>query len=74
MVDDLKRGRPCVDCGGTFDPVAMDFDHLDGASKSSGISQMVRGGWSMERVLTEIAKCELVCANCHRVRTRDRGY
>lgn len=66
----LKDG-PCVDCGGRFDPVAMDFDHREAGSKSFALSQVSRG-YSFKRMLEEIAKCDLVCANCHRVRTRDR--
>lgn len=63
------KNNPCMDCGGTFPPCAMDFDHREAESKEQGICQMVRGGWSRERILAEIAKCDLVCANCHRIRT-----
>lgn len=44
----------------------MDFDHVRGA-KVSGIANM--WSWHPDRVRTELAKCELVCANCHRIRT-----
>lgn len=60
------KSNPCTDCGYIFHPSAMDFDHVRG-KKLVGIAQML--GWRMKRVLTELAKCELVCANCHRVRT-----
>jgi len=66
----LKTG-PCADCGGRFDPVAMDFDHREAGSKSFRLAA-VSNGYSRQRMLEEIAKCDLVCANCHRVRTRDR--
>jgi hypothetical protein len=60
------KANPCRDCGKTLPPEAMDFDHVEG-EKVEGIAQM----WShsRERVLEEIAKCELVCANCHKERT-----
>lgn len=58
--------RPCTDCGKTLLPEAMDFDHVAGV-KVKEISDM--WSWGREKVLTEIAKCELVCANCHRIRT-----
>lgn len=64
--------HPCLDCG--FVPVdacQMDWDHVDGV-KVNGVSQLVALG-SMSRVLDEISKCELVCANCHRLRTKTRG-
>lgn len=71
LLEPLKAG-PCVDCGGTFPAVAMDFDHIEGR-KVASVSGMARGNASWKRVLAEIAKCDLVCANCHRVRTARRG-
>lgn len=67
-IDSLKK-KPCMDCGNTFPPVCMDFDHVRG-EKVKHISSM----WSWERgkVLEELAKCDLVCACCHRIRTNDR--
>ncbi len=66
---DLIKSEPCSDCGGRFPPVAMDFDHVRG-TKFRMVSTMVNYSW--ERVLSEIEKCELVCANCHRIRTQCR--
>lgn len=66
-MDELKSG-PCADCGHTFPPVCMDFDHL-GDDKTQIVSRLVYGNASKARVLAEIAKCELVCSNCHRIRT-----
>lgn len=69
-VEALKR-QPCMDCGGTFAPYVMDFDHRDGNDKVKGISTFIsRGSWT--RIEAEIAKCDLVCANCHRIRTFTR--
>ena len=65
------KERPCADCGGTFHPVAMHFDHRPGEEKVSEIGFMIRG-YSRKRILAEIAKCDLVCANCHAVPTFDR--
>lgn len=65
------KERPCTDCGGSFPPECMDFDHV-GEGKRRSVSAMVRYSWDL--VLTEIAKCELVCANCHRIRTAKRGW
>lgn len=64
------KSAPCTACGKTFPPVAMDFDHVRG-EKVKGISAM--WSWSRERILTELAKCDLVCANCHRLRTTSQS-
>lgn len=71
MLDELKN-KPCMDCGGTFPPECMDFDHREGEVKLLRIGSQLRRKW--ESVLAEIAKCDLVCANCHRIRTKNRGY
>jgi hypothetical protein len=63
------REHPCVDCGES-DPVVLEFDHL--RDKEFCVGQ---GFWDRrwQSVLDEIAKCEVVCANCHRRRTARRG-
>ena len=60
---------PCTDCGNTFPPCCMDFDHVRG-KKTFAIS--LCGNRSWKRVLKEIKKCDIVCANCHRIRTAQR--
>lgn len=67
-----EKSAPCADCGGSFPPECMDFDHVRG-EKSFGISASV-GGFALARVQEELAKCDLVCANCHRVRTRKKHH
>lgn len=63
------REHPCVDCG-ERDVLVLEFDHL--RDKTHNIAYLIRCG-SWERVLAEIAKCEVVCANCHGRRTARRG-
>ena len=67
----LKK-KPCTDCGGSFPPECMDFDHLDPSTK---LFQVSGGGLTrnLESWMAEIEKCELVCANCHRIRTARQG-
>jgi len=67
----LKEDRPCADCGGVFHPVAMHWDHRPGTQKRGEISTMVPRV-SREDLLAELEKCDLVCANCHAVRTYER--
>lgn len=71
-VEQIKATTPCTDCKVVFPPECMDFDHLPGSTKVNNVGTMVVHGWSREKVMLEIAKCELVCANCHRIRTRKR--
>jgi hypothetical protein len=59
---DYKKNNPCR-CGES-DPRCLDFHHLH--DKEFEISQMVRDGISLKRIMTEIDKCEILCANCHR--------
>jgi hypothetical protein len=70
FADTLKNG-PCIDCKKTYPPYVMDFDHING-QKEANISQMVVASCSKAKILKEVAKCELVCPNCHRERTYKR--
>ena len=60
-----------MDCGGSFHFRAMHWDHI-GNDKEENVSVMVLRGLGRKKILAEIAKCELVCANCHAVRTYKR--
>lgn len=62
------KDQPCADCGERYPYYVMDFDHRDPSKKSCNVSSMAKLG-SKRRILEEAAKCDLVCANCHRVRT-----
>lgn len=68
----LKEGKPCSDCGGIFPYQVMQWDHLPGFEKLGDISAAFWGRTRGE-VLAEIAKCDLVCANCHAIRTFERS-
>lgn len=52
--------------------MVMDFDHLDGHKKVANIAVLVYRHQSLRMVMEEIKKCEVVCSNCHRVRTHKR--
>ena len=67
---DRLRSRPCEDCGGSFAPCAMDFDHRDSKTKTTGVTRLINGSYT--RLMAEVSKCDIVCANCHRLRTFKR--
>ena len=63
---------PCLDCGGVFPWCSMDFDHRPNEIKEFSIGQQGFQIATPHRIATvekEIAKCDLVCSNCHRIRT-----
>lgn len=66
------KSNPCMDCGNRFEVCCMDFDHRDGTVKSYNLGSMFAHHYSRELIETELSKCDLVCSNCHRIRTRDR--
>ena len=70
LLRDLRR-VPCTDCGGTFRPHQMDFDHREPTTKAFNVMAGRTMLMSTQRVLAEVAKCDIVCVNCHRIRTRD---
>ena len=62
----LKHG--CADCGYNAHYAALQFDHLPGTDKKFTIAQKAKA-YTLSRLKAEIAKCEVVCANCHAIRT-----
>lgn len=66
FVMEYLRGSKCIDCG-TADVRVLEFDHVRD-KKSGNIMTMARSGKGISSIETEIAKCEIRCANCHRVR------
>lgn len=65
-------GGACQDCGFKTDFLAVyDFDHREPSEKEFEVSRLCRTA-SWERIEKELAKCDLVCANCHRIRTSKR--
>lgn len=66
-VTSLRRA-PCTDCKRTYDPWIMEFDHRDPPEKAFGISRPA----GRSKFRAELAKCDLVCANCHKQRTYER--
>ena len=68
-VQRVKRLHKCIDCGQS-NPQVLEFDHVK--NKSHNISDMTNGAYSIEAIKKEIRKCEIRCANCHRIKTIER--
>lgn len=66
ILEHLKT-HPCVDCGET-NPVVLEFDHVRG-EKCFHMGGATASNIALPRLETEIAKCEVRCANCHRKKT-----
>lgn len=60
--------NPCVVCGES-DIVVLEFDHIDPSTKSFCIAQATRRGLPLAKVKSEIDKCQILCANCHKRKT-----
>ncbi len=71
FVWEIKARSPCADCKQQFHPVAMEFDHI--GAKNKNVSALVSGAYKLELIKAEIALCEVVCSNCHHIRTWTRG-
>lgn len=66
-VDAAKEGKSCIRCGESH-PAALQFHHRDPTTKLFNIADgIVSGGWTEEQIREEIAKTDILCANCHRI-------
>lgn len=70
IVNRYKVMKGCIDCGYNRHPHALDFDHL--SDKEFLISRALGSMASWTRIKNEIRKCEVRCANCHRIKTAER--
>jgi predicted HNH restriction endonuclease len=70
FVTDYLSTHPCVDCGNS-DIRVLEFDHVRG-KKLINVSHAIKRTWSLKKLSEEIDKCEVRCANCHRIVTKER--
>jgi Zn finger protein HypA/HybF involved in hydrogenase expression len=66
-IAEVKRNATCADCGGKYPPCVYHFDHVPGRGEKR--FNLGSGDYSLKAVQDEIAKCDIVCANCHAIRT-----
>ncbi len=69
FVDSYKKKKGCFCCGYNIHPSALDFDHINPEEKTMNVSQML--ALNKDRLLAEVKKCQVLCANCHRIKTAD---
>lgn len=72
FIQNYLETHPCVDCGNN-NPIVLDFDHVRD-KKHGNISRMKLDSISLDMIKKEIDKCEIRCANCHRIKTHERRY
>lgn len=66
------KSKPCMDCGKTYPPFVMDLDHRPGEIKLKCVADLTHRHAPVAVIQKEIAKCDVVCSNCHRLRTWKR--
>lgn len=67
-----QKNKPCMDCNQKYPSYVMDFDHRPDCKKEFTIANMVSDSKSFDCIKKEIDKCDVVCSNCHRIRTHNR--
>ena len=68
---ELKEESGCIDCGEMYPHYMLEFDHLPGYEKIDSPIRLA-SRYGMEKALEEVKKCDIVCANCHKIRTWQR--
>ena len=71
FIQEFKDTAICMDCGTKYPYYVLDFDHRPGEVKLFNIGQHGKNT-TLKSLKDEIAKCDIVCANCHRIRTWQR--
>jgi len=73
FVHKYKESRGCMDCGEKLPYYVLDLDHREPSEKEFTPSRLYKNGsWSVMRA--ELDKCDVVCANCHRIRTHEKNH
>lgn len=69
----LKEKRGCFDCRNKFPHYVLEFDHRPGEVKIDNVTRVLKN-YGTEMAWKEVAKCDVVCSNCHKVRTYMREH
>ncbi|KKN63702.1 hypothetical protein LCGC14_0499370 [marine sediment metagenome] len=68
----LQHGGKCYDCNNTFPSFVFDFDNISDSPGHTSVSKLIHMGATNDVIQKELERCQLVCANCHRIRTHSR--
>lgn len=71
-IKQVKENGECEDCEEERPP-CLQFHHRNPEEKEHIVSEMVTGDYTLKKVKEEISKCELICANCHKIKHK-KGY
>jgi len=63
--------KSCIECG-ISDSRVLEFDHINPKAKSFSITRAINDTRKWENILLEINKCQILCANCHKIRTAEQ--
>ena len=72
FVFEYTRTHPCIECG-EDDPIVLEFDHRDSTTKRFSVSDGCSQKLSLALIKAEMCKCDVLCANCHRRKRREKG-
>lgn len=73
FIQKYKEFHGCMDCGGKFPYFVLDLDHRDPHDKKFALNRIhLLTSW--DKMVEEINKCDVVCANCHRIRSYEKGH
>ncbi len=71
-IKEYKLSKGCIDCGYNKHPAALEFDHLPQYIKINTVASLCYAAW--DKIQAEIDKCEVVCSNCHSIRSASRKW
>ncbi|QMP83961.1 MAG: hypothetical protein [Caudoviricetes sp.] len=74
FLDNYKLQRGCAICGYNKHPKALCFDHIDPFTKHKDFSSKILTRWNINVLNEEIAKCRILCANCHNIETFEKEH
>lgn len=70
----VKTKYGCKKCGYNEHPVALHFNHIDPASKTKNVGNLISQSYSLSRIKEEMRKCEVLCANCHSIHSYEEKH
>jgi hypothetical protein len=73
-IDEYKTAKGCCKCGYNVHPVALELNHIDPSTKEFTVSRCLGSGYTWDKVLAEIEKCDVMCSNCHQIHTYENKH